>query len=1154
MITFARYQTTRLYQPESETTTNAGYFAYLLLSETSPDTIVLEGSWSQYNGYYLFLKEKPAEEDLAAFAQAVDGNLAPLKGAHTGFTWLSYRASDQSVSILGRIPVKADVTVEANTVLRLANYGAPFKQDSPVVLQVDPAGDEDRFFFEYPPLPGAPPPVPDRDIRLSLHGEWRGCIECEAIIGDFSDDSHHGWNIGCRYFLKQEEKIVSLFYPIFDFEPGTQVLFLMKWDPTDPLNPNRTHLSFGGDRYKLTTTGGPDPVSSIEQVSHPNVLPTHFRTVYGHQVYLCPVVSGNNPARLVFTSLPDTTGNEESYYLSLCGDFELTTSSDAQADQSVQQLLAGLIGTESIQFAPKTKDQPGDLLTFHPGNAAFAPVFPIVGSGAKTSARSSGSTPGDLLDPKYKTSWISAGPNPQQEDPAAPIYFSQPQQSPLFAPNDSGQSGEQLHILAPYPAPAAILSSGTGMCFPMVPYRGKPGYESLSDADLRNFELQILNPTRKEVIGGVAVWNTPQPHPRIAQGSTVTTTPQGLLATVDGLKWLSVLLATNEETGQRLEFADPQGIPLTLKNALQNSELFLVVTKPGPLGKFKNVIDIEGWPFTINVSGAEGNYSNVLIFKFGTGTLEERIKDPLSWTNGNTFNDSTQDVSMWLGDYIDEAKQLAKTDTRYQTFLNIMGNRAWNGILALKVDIGLSSFPEDLKGLLGGIDLTRFYAHHLGIEINYVEPETGGLKIPKSSLFALISYIDPSYASSQGIPATAFRTANMAQAAENEDSGRDGYDFLVLTLQVVFQNSQIKDFSSKIQLTMTKWFAEPAFSDCTIQLIGNYETHNGRRNYTFTTLKDKSYQFFLNSKVVQYIQIVKAQFGTYKKKPDVFGAFGETSEDISSRFSFWGYLNFAEFPEFDMFSFGDETPQAGSVNKGLYFYNLAVQMSFELVSIPSQGGSKYEVRNRNFGFEAENVAFDTTATSLHKNSFYGHFPLTLTGMAGGKKQKKPADLGYVQAEFPDGVGFSPLGDEWYGIIYTLNLGSMGALASKAGFTAGVLVAWSPGTEKTRASIGIRLPGSGGKKELSFESVLRLSTDGFKFKVHTDLTGGIYYSLTLRSIALSLLGIKLPPGGNTSVVLFGAPGKGRTTLGWYGAYYQKKTEKRPALPSSVPKGE
>jgi hypothetical protein len=130
-----------------------------------------------------------------------------------------------------------------------------------------------------------------------------------------------------------------------------------------------------------------------------------------------------------------------------------------------------------------------------------------------------------------------------------------------------------------------------------------------------------------------------------------------------------------------------------------------------------------------------------------------------------------------------------------------------------------------------------------------------------------------------------------------------------------------------------------------------------------------------------------------------------------------------------------------------------------------------------------------------------------------------------------------LGDYWHGLVCNFNLGSVGALASLAGFDASVVIAWSPSAQNVSAVIGLKLPGSGGAQSFAFESVLSLSLNGLKFMVQYDEGGKLYYALRLRSISLGFLGINIPPGGNTSVIIFsnpGAPGQ----IAWYGAYYQK----------------
>jgi len=318
----------------------------------------------------------------------------------------------------------------------------------------------------------------------------------------------------------------------------------------------------------------------------------------------------------------------------------------------------------------------------------------------------------------------------------------------------------------------------------------------------------------------------------------------------------------------------------------------------------------------------------------------------------------------------------------------------------------------------------------------------------------------------------------------------------------------------------------------TIDLTGSYERHNDEPTYSFTTLQNQFYQFFMRSQVMNYVQIVKARFNTNKKPGS--GNTQDERQDINSTFSFWGYINFVQLDGFDAFSFGDAVPTRGSVNTGLYFYNLAVLMNFALVK-SSDRPPKYSVENRNFRFSEEQTSFDTSLSTVHNNSLYPNFPLTITSLISSKAGTLD-NLGFVPVDLPAAAAFNELGENWYALVCTLNLGSMGALASLAGFTARLVIAWSESTDAPAVTVGISLPGTGASKSFSFQNVLTLSTDAFVFDTDTtSQPGQTIYSLLLRSIGLSLLGKRFPPGGTTNVILYGnpqSPGK----IGWYGQYY------------------
>src|SRR6185503_15004423 len=211
-------------------------------------------------------------------------------------------------------------------------------------------------------------------------------------------------------------------------------------------------------------------------------------------------------------------------------------------EREPHKLLCGLAGTEFLSFTPASIAGAGDRLTFQANHAAFAPVFPLLGSG-----NSSGEP---LLKDDLLTAW--ARPKGETGNPA-PVYFSQPQEAGLFEPAAGTTDG----VLAVFDAPAArFTAAATAPFFPMAPYAGvdPAGSGSFPPTYVRGFEQQILTPVRRAAIAAMPV--APQ---RLATAgfARTTTTPQGLLARVDDLAWKSVLVAKSPDAEQPdLEFLD----------------------------------------------------------------------------------------------------------------------------------------------------------------------------------------------------------------------------------------------------------------------------------------------------------------------------------------------------------------------------------------------------------------------------------------------------------------------------------------------------------------------------------------------------------------------------------------------------------------------
>jgi hypothetical protein len=887
-------------------------------------------------------------------------------------------------------------------------------------------------------------------------------------------------------------------------------------------------------------------------------FPSPFRTIYNEAIYLAPTAG----AGVANCLRPGPDGSPVNY-LAPKGSFSLHIPGGTAG--ATYHLLCGLAGTESIAF------QIGDILTLYPAQPAYAGSFPIYGPSAAQAA------PGQLLGSKYTTSWATVTPGPNNTAQQT-VYYSQPQQAPLFVPGATGASGPTgAQILDLFQAPAAVFGPAagpSGLSFPLFPYAGigptsaTQGVPTFRIDELQTFEEQILSPTRRRQITSAGASAFPGPTGATGHGglwaapSAVTTTPQGFLTTVQGLHWQNVVLALSSPaaTGNPPPMAF-SALAAPLQAALQTNQLFLVASNPSGLGSFANELSIEGWPFIFNVGAktATGDFSNVLIFKFRPGRLVDLVASSNAWTQAEDFNAPSDiaPLSAWLQAYFSQAQSWVSEYPDFSKFVGIITNPAWTGVLALRTDISLDQFPSQLKCLLAGIDLSLFNAHHVGIEVNYVHVRNGTLELPQSSLFGLINYVDPAYAHAHNLP-TASSAAPPPAAASQSASGP--YDFKVQILQVLFANSKIADFFSKIKLTAATWFDQAATVETdasgaalpsyAIELDGHYENHHGHPSYTFVTAKNQHYTFKLASPILNYVEALKAQFVTIHSATAP-GPSGTSIDSIESAFNFWGYMNFKPLPGFDIFSFGSPTG-AVQPGEGLYFSNLAIDLDFQVISGSGPTAAPPRVANRTFRFQPAQMTFDPSLSKLRPGSLLSGFPMAIQGLipalagATGGPPPKPADLGYRAITLPNALQAGPLGTQWYALQFHLQMGSMGALAAKAGFVGDMLAAWSP-TDQAQVMLAIKLPG-GDNSGFSLENVLKLTIQDIAFTqpgangggaTGAGPTGPAPYMLQFKHLGLKLVGVTFPPTGNTDLYLFGPTATSAAlhpgSLGWYGAY-------------------
>lgn len=1084
----------------------------------------------------------------------------------------------------------ATLTIQNNTVLKLQ------PTENPNALQLVWKSDSPNMSFANKKL--GTNSIFRSDITIPFNGPGMGSFRFLLGLNMALDFKGYGLQNNYYYIDNQSTNTDNLSYFAYPIlKVGNSNNFLLTQTEIDLLDIANndglnTYFAITGQIYDANT--GKTKAAS---------LPSHYAINTGYPLTLWPAVnmvdSGapvNNlfptehSARFVIS--PQDAAGTMPYYLASEGDFYLDpgASQAAFADENGQySLLPGLSGTEVITFTPYKNNAgtiTGDTIRFTPKQAAFAANFP----GQKVSLADPG-TDKPVLDSTYLTVWaniVAAAPGNVQ-------YSSQPQGASLFA-KDHGVASPTNNITGflGFYEPSVDMPQTNSFSVPITPYLGVSIVPPPSTDNIGIFESKVLSAERKALI--TAAFTQPNASKSKAQRTlskagdaafTASSTPQGLVANVNSNgKWDLLNLAQNTVNNGHPEYLNPEGqAPATppqyqlsfinlmpqMQSAFLTNQQFLVITNNQYLGDlfsmlktpgggfssqpvFNNKMSIEDWPFDLNVgaNNTYADYNNVLIFKFCKGTIIDRIKNPKEWTQPNAFNIDKNNtdpgaaynqlvaVSSWIQDYLQEAEDaynVAKAYPAsgqleyYQKFHNIINDPNWNGILALKATIDLKEFPQQLKGLISGINLKNFYAHHFGIEVNRVDASGIITMDPISSLFGLINYVDPAYAQQIAQGLNPNKPVQPAAGAT--------YDFKVLFLQVLFENTAIKDFASKLQLTMNNLFSDKVTGTNnpygsanlnTVVLNGTYQDHNGTPVYVFDNKDDNL--FFFDSNLLTNVEITKIQFNTLTTDPAAL--------DIQSRFTMWGYLNFgtmiapainegdASYP-LDAFSFGIASNNNDIRQKGLNYSNLYVNMSFN-IDTPTV---------TTFGFDASQIAFNSSQSNARPGSLYPNFALQINKLLSGNDKSAPSDQGYLKLALP-GINATGLSGNWYGLQMTLNMGSPGELASSAGFNASLLIAWSPGSKIVdpgyNAFVGIKLPGTASNaKLLSIQGVLKLTIDKLSLQYVVDQQS---YLLTLSNIALKLLGIlKLPPGGNTNFLLFGNPNPGATakSLGWYAAY-------------------
>jgi hypothetical protein len=1082
---------TRLYRSDaSDQAAAAGYWAgWLASSGPVADPIPLDLAWADAAGTLLFLPTAPV--DASTFEADL---IAYLAGSPVGFRpralWLSNPLAPPVHWLSSELTLGSDGKLSAPLEFKFADYQYRIAAGASFVLQTG-GNDTAHFKSEGDGIQLQAPrarftlgstTLPMAGAQL---GAWQGAMNLDPA----STSNLETLGVLLRYARLQPRStdlVESVDMPILSQLQASCALTL-GLDPLLPLDPARTAMRFA-DQPELQSG---------------------WATTLGHEVRLTPQTApagGLPPAGLVFAATPrrlsDATAGSK-YHLAPVGAFALDTapptglraSLPITADGTQEQLMLGLAGTEYLGLAPG-----GTTI------AVFVGAQPALLKADTDAAQGP-------LSPAAQTSWASFVDRVGQSSGMA--YYAQPERSPLYAAADSTAVLDFKAVLSGrLAAGAGEQAVATLTTMPVGAYRG---VNRALVARARAIELAGLAPVRRQAIPSAAALQAS------GQPSTRAVTPPGLVADVDDTRFERVIIGNLPLSSTPEVAFEPINPDFQL--ALQSNQLFFVVADPAALGPQAGLkVELSRWVFQLNPASWRSDLASptLLLFKFAARTLVELVADPASWgwkAAASRPGGSITDTSTTLTKLFQNAAA-APAGSPYRSFYDeVANNPNWSGVLFMNAAIDAGELDPQLGFITAGVDLQRFYAHHIGFSLTpyTLDPDSKKIALQQTAAFGLVDYQDR-------------RDLNITKTVP--------FAYKTLALTAVFSNAALSSFSAEVELLTNQLFGtELAKLDPdrgnNLVLAGSYHTVDGTPAYAFDLIGRNVYATASGALNEVEVQTVSLQTET---------AGGGA---LTTRFSLTGNLRFNDNLDYDLFAWGPALDGSGVGH--LRYANLVVRMH-------SQRDGSGEVRFDNL---ESALSFDLANSVPRPQSLIAKFPVTLNGFVAvpaGEEAPGPDKLGYASIAMP--LDQSVLTGPWFGLTYTLQLGTLGNLAGSVGLSIQMLTAWAPASDGQGAGIylGLKVPGLNDLGiQWPLQGVLSFGFRSFEMQRYTlpDTNPAEYgYLMRLHRLALSFLGFSVPPG-NTDVVLFGNPKEGaKGPLGWYAAYAKDLPAKKKSGESTL----
>lgn len=671
--------------------------------------------------------------------------------------------------------------------------------------------------------------------------------------------------------------------------------------------------------------------------------------------------------------------------------------------------------------------------------------------------------------------------------PATVDFHSQSSEAPLFgAPTDHLRRQRNRY-------------GSTNDKLPIFPHAG---HRSGDYDKLKRYETTHLAPYRRKMapppslLHAVAAFDAPPP--------TFAVTPQGILAKVgpDG-NFQQLYFGNPDSKAPKDDFClsinnAVAQLYLDVQQALKASQLFMVLRNPStdalkviaPSVKL-NARDFE---FTIH-DGAAADTSfkaAALLVKYFKGkSIEQLLGDPAVWACAHDLapkgNSDLKEWSPFANGVPDHLKRLH----------DVWTDPNWQGVLV--IDFPLDDEPALIKALRPGLakkpkaDKVELRAPYFGL--NALQATAADLKAdPKrpGSVFGMIRYDKNEIGTEPDKP-----TKDDVEPGAAHDPDRQ-YRFIVESLQIVFENSQIADFKAKLFIKFDHLFwdgldgldADGLYS---LELDGYYERRGSEDVFSLVSPNKFVIKFPQPESYLKQLTITRAQLGVVSSDDDQLTAFIGIDGELQLS------EKIANLPIFSV--------------KLIRLSSFGFEYSFK-----KKGTTDFKFRFKPSGMSVD-IDFDLSGLK----GLLSFLPVKLKGMS--------IALGNVldlnDLHFAP-ITFGGIGTKFhFGFLMELDFGSLGNLAGDLrGMKFPMLLGWGGGASKGLA-FGIQFPSREGKGiDIGIQQFIRLQADELNLVPCYDGSHNLQtFAIQAVKARIVMLGHKWPDA-DTSFAFFVPINSGR----------------------------